>query len=56
MGQIFSRKEQTPTESRDEQTLLEINTLRIARTEYQDTLSALQTNVETDIQKNVLTP
>ena len=47
MGQTFSRKEQTPEE---------VNQVRAARTEYQDTLSTLQTNVETDIQNNALTP
>lgn len=47
MGQTVSRKQQTTEE---------VNQLRKARTEYQDTLSALQTNVQTDIQKNALTP
>lgn len=47
MGQTFSRKQQTPEE---------VNILRKARTDYQDTLVALQTNVQTDIQKNTLTP
>lgn len=48
MGQTFSRKEkQTPDE---------VNKIRAARTEYQDTLTSLQTNVQTDIQNKALTP
>ena len=42
MGQLFSRKQQ--------QTPEEVNELRAARTEYQDTLTTLQTNVQTDIE------
>jgi ABC-type sugar transport system permease subunit len=47
MGQTFSRKQLTPDE---------VNQLRTARTEYQDTLNSLQTNVQTDIQNKALTP
>ncbi len=47
MGQFWSQKAQTPDE---------VNALRAARTEYQDTLSSIQTNVQTDIQKQLLTP
>lgn len=49
MGQLFSRKQ-------PEQTPEDINQLRAARTDYQDTLTAVQTNVQTDIQTNELTP
>lgn len=48
MGQLFSRKQQ--------QTPEEVNELRAARTEYQDTLTTLQTNVQTDIENKALTP
>jgi hypothetical protein len=47
MGQSISRKQPTTEE---------VNLLRKARTDYQDTLSALEINVQTDIQKNTLTP
>ena len=49
MGQLFSRKQ-------PEQTSEEVNQLRAARTDYQDTLTAIQTNVQTDIQSKELTP
>jgi hypothetical protein len=47
MGQTFSRKEQTPEE---------VNKIRAARTDYQDVLSSFQTNTNTDVQNNALTP